>query len=151
MYLRRRIGEVRLQRVRARARASVAFANPLIQLAEPGHLTHPRVPPPRDSWAEWSDKPGGRRRSRRVSVAGEMALRRSGGFSFQVQLGDVSATGCKVELIELVDIRERVIARFPGLEPLGARVAWVDEHSAGIEFERAIYPAVFDLLLSRLP
>jgi len=98
----------------------------------------------------WTEQPDGRRRTPRVAVNGEASLRRRGSFSFQLALGDLSAGGCKVELVESVEIDDRVIARLPGLEAFSARVAWADRYSAGIAFDRAIHPAVFEQLVSRL-
>jgi hypothetical protein len=43
-----------------------------------------------------------------------------------------------------------VIARFAQLEPLSARVCWTRDSQAGLQFARALHPAVFDMLLTRL-
>lgn len=93
---------------------------------------------------------GSRRRSPRVSVADEVGIRRIGSFNFQAKLQDVSSGGCRVELIEAYDVGDRVVARFPQLEPLGARVRWAMGSTAGVEFLTTIHPAVFDSLLLRL-
>jgi hypothetical protein len=93
---------------------------------------------------------GSRRRTRRVTVADEVGVRRIGSFNFQAQLQDVSAGGCRVELIETYDVGDHIVARFPRLEPLGARVRWSMGAIAGIEFLNGMHPAVFDSLLMRL-
>lgn len=93
---------------------------------------------------------GSRRRSRRVAVAGEVGVRRLGSFNFQAKLHDVSSGGCRVELIEAYEAGDRVVARLPKLEPLGARVCWAVGATAGIEFLNGMHPAVFDSLLMRL-
>ena len=98
----------------------------------------------------WADKPTGRRRNQRVRCVAEIGMRRMGSFSFQVVVEDVSAGGCKVELVEFVDVDDHVIARFPGIEPFSAKVSWADARFAGIDFERPLHPAVFEQLLSRL-
>jgi hypothetical protein len=91
-----------------------------------------------------------RRRSDRVFLATEMSVRKLGGFSFQVPVLDVSAQGCRIELVEAVDVNDHVVARFPDLEPLSAKVSWVDGIMAGLHFQKSIHPAVFEQLLSRL-
>ena len=63
---------------------------------------------------------------------------------------NVSAGGCRVELIDTYEIGDHVIARLPQLEPLGARVCWATGATAGIEFLTGFHPAVFDSLLTRL-
>ena len=77
-------------------------------------------------------------------------MRRMGSFSFQVTLEDVSTGGCKVELVEFVEVNDHVIARFPGIEPFSAKVTWANSRFAGIDFDRPLHPAVFEQLLSRL-
>lgn len=77
-------------------------------------------------------------------------MRRLGSFGFDIPVRDLSATGCKVELVESVAARDHVVARLPGLEPLGATVIWSDERCAGLQFNRPIHPAVLDMLLERL-
>ena len=79
-----------------------------------------------------------------------MSLRRLGSFGFEVPMRDVSAAGCRVELVEPVAVNDRVVARLPGLEPFGATVIWSDERSAGLSFNRPLHPAVYELLLGRL-
>lgn len=91
-----------------------------------------------------------RRRFSRVSSAGEVIVRRLGGFNFQVALHDVSAGGCRVEMIEASEAGDSVITRLPQLEPLGSTVCWADGTTTGIKFSNAIHPAVFDLVVSRL-
>jgi hypothetical protein len=93
---------------------------------------------------------GSRRRTRRVTVVDEVGIRRIGSFNFQARLQNVSAGGCRVELIEAYETGDHVVARFPRLEPLGARVCWSTGAIAGIEFLNGMHPAVFDSLLMRL-
>ena len=93
---------------------------------------------------------GSRRRSRRVPVADDVSVRKIGSFNFQARLQDVSTGGCRVELIEPYEVGDRVVTRFPKLEPLGARVCWAMGATAGIEFLNGMHPAVFDSLLIRL-
>ena len=90
-----------------------------------------------------------RRQSYRVPTDSEVAVKRLGGFGFQLQALNVSAGGCRIELIEMVNCGERVIVRLPALEPLGAEVAWVDGANAGLHFQRSLHDAVFDQLIDR--
>jgi hypothetical protein len=43
-------------------------------------------------------------------------------------------------------VGDMVVVRPEGLEGLCGVIRWVKAHSAGIEFERALYPAVVDHL-----
>lgn len=86
----------------------------------------------------------------RIAVASSITLRPIGGFNHQVRIDDVSIAGCRVELVEETVLGERLIARFPQLEPLVGEVRWKAGAMAGLEFSRAVHPAVLDALVSRL-
>ena len=90
------------------------------------------------------------RRSPRIMVTAEVSVRRHGRQNYRVQVFDASAHGCKVEFIERPEVEECVWVRFNGLEPLEARVCWLDQQCAGLQFSRPIHPAVFDLVAERL-
>ena len=117
---------------------------------QPTILTEERAPVFRSSEPAGDGIQGSRRRSRRVAVSNEVGVRRIGSFNFQAQMQDVSAGGCRVELIESYEVGDHVVARLPKLEPLGARVCWSMGTTAGIEFLNGMHPAVFDSLLLRL-
>lgn len=90
------------------------------------------------------------RQGERFTLVADVTMRRQGKHSFGVTIFDASRTGCRVEFVERPDIGERVRITFKGLQPLDGRVCWVDCGCAGVQFERPIHPAVFDLLLARL-
>jgi len=90
------------------------------------------------------------RRSDRVSLTANVTLRRIGKSSFKVAVTDASPEGCKVELVERPSVDEIVLVKFDGLEPLEAEVCWVEGFTAGLNFKRAMHPAVFELLVARL-
>lgn len=77
-------------------------------------------------------------------------LRRRGHHNFSVQVFDLSPEGCKLEFMERPQLDETVWVKFEGLELLEATVCWVDGLAVGVEFKRPIYPAVFDLLVTKL-
>jgi hypothetical protein len=90
------------------------------------------------------------RRSERIALSADVTLRRFGHASFRVTVADASPEGCKVELVERPSDGERVLVKFEGLEPLEAKVCWVEGYTAGVRFVRPVHPAVFDLLVERL-
>jgi hypothetical protein len=91
-----------------------------------------------------------RRRCGRVDVASAITVRPIGGFNHQVRVHDLSTAGCRVELVEEIELGEPVIARFPRLEPLVGAVRWKHGATAGLEFSRKMHPAVLDALVNRL-
>ncbi|MEO8456085.1 MAG: PilZ domain-containing protein [Sphingomicrobium sp.] len=86
----------------------------------------------------------------RAETTAEVTMRRLGHANFKVRVFDLSAKGCKVELIERPNEREHVLVKFEALEVLEAEVCWIAGKTAGLRFERPIHPAVFDLLVERL-
>lgn len=90
------------------------------------------------------------RRSQRFAVSAEVKLRRPGHGNFRARVFDLSCHGCRLEFIERPRLDDRAWIKFEGLEALEASVCWVDGFIAGVEFERPIHQAVFDLLIKRL-
>ena len=90
------------------------------------------------------------RQSERVSIDGQVTLRRLGRRNYQARIFDLSPDGCKAEMVERPGVGEHMLVRFGGLEALQAEVCWVEGPCAGLRFEKAFHPAVFDMLLERL-
>ena len=90
------------------------------------------------------------RRSDRVAVNAEVALRRSSQLNYRVHAYDVSPHGCRLEFVERPELDERVWVKFEGLSAIEGLVCWIDGFLVGIEFVQPIYPAVFDALVPRL-
>jgi len=125
MRLKTRLARERLTRLRQRAHsATLRPATGRIELAGRSPVREWYLPAGASGACgtsaashTWTDKPCGRRLTERVELCSHISVRRTGGFPFDVRLGNVSAGGCKVELVEGTEVAERVIARFPGLEP----------------------------------
>jgi hypothetical protein len=90
------------------------------------------------------------RRNERTALSADVSLRRLGQNNYSVRVNDLSADGCKVELVERPRIGEHMLIKFNGLEVLDGEVCWVDGYVAGLRFEKVIHPAVFDLLVQRI-
>ena len=90
------------------------------------------------------------RKSTRVALDAEVLMRRLVRARYRVRVFDVSAEGCKLELVERARIGERLFIKFEGLEVLEAEVCWVENSCAGLRFQNEIHPAVFDLMLQRM-
>ena len=90
------------------------------------------------------------RQHERASLEAKILVRRTGRKNYFVQTTDVSPAGCRVEFVDRPSVGERHWIKFDGLDALEGEVRWVEGFSAGLEFIRPIYPAVFELLLARL-
>lgn len=90
------------------------------------------------------------RKSARVGLGAEVILRRTGNSSYRVRIFDVSLHGCKAEFVERPKLDEIVWVKFEGLQSLEAMVCWTRGFEVGLEFERPIHPAVFEMLVARL-
>ena len=85
-----------------------------------------------------------------IQVASAITVRPIGGFNHQVRIDELSIAGCRVELVEEVELGEPLITRFPELEPLVGAVRWKHGAEAGLEFSRRMHPAVLEALVARL-
>lgn len=90
------------------------------------------------------------RQHRRIALTADVSLRSTGRPSYNVRANDVSPSGCKVEFVERPEVGDRLWVKFNGLDALEAEVRWVVGYNGGVRFTRAIYPAVFELMLARL-
>ena len=90
------------------------------------------------------------RRSDRIEVNAEVALRRSGQLNYRVRVYDASPQGCKLEFVERPDLEERVWVKFDRLEAIEGLVCWTEGFQAGIQYDKPMHPAVFEMLLPRL-
>ena len=77
-------------------------------------------------------------------------MRRSGQNNYRAKVFDVSQHGCKVEFVERPALGEVVWVKFEGLESLEAHVCWLVGFTMGLEFQRPVHSAVFDVLIERL-
>ena len=139
----------RLQRMLERAQSGLS--HPLIELP----ARNPAIDRCQSAGASalcgtWADKPRGRRRNQRVAAGSEISLRRLGSFPFQVVLGDVSVSGCKIEMVEFVEVDDPVVARVPGQGPGCARLSRGATPRARRDIDPPIQPPLFEALLPRL-
>lgn len=95
-------------------------------------------------------KPADPRRSARVPIDAQVTIRRHGHNAYNARVFNLSECGCKVEIVDRPEFGDDVLLRLPGLEPIRAIVLWVKGSAAGLEFERPIHPAVFDVLAQKL-
>ena len=90
------------------------------------------------------------RRSSRVSLSAEVRLRRLQDVPYSVQLRDLSLHGCSIELVNRVQVGERLWIRLPSIESIECVVRWEKEFTAGVDFVAPLRPAVFAMLRQRL-
>jgi len=64
------------------------------------------------------------------------------------EISDISTQGCCIKTDTLLfRVGSHVLIRPDNLEALGGTVRWISSHSAGIEFDRAIYGPILDHLV----
>lgn len=149
MYLDMEMSNHRLERVLRRAQDNVAEG--LARTAEKAVAKLSGTVPARAGEVQSVlPREGERRRSGRFATGGQIHARRIPGTTFEVALDNVSAGGCRIEMMEQCEVGEDVITRFPELEAIGARVRWSLGRTSGLQFSRPIHPAVFGSLLERL-
>lgn len=92
------------------------------------------------------------RKQERASVEGICRYRFGGGIAVPVRISDLTEGGCRISSIpRALDVGDRISISIDSLAPLFATVKWVDRgREAGLKFENALYPSVFDWLLSSM-
>ena len=90
------------------------------------------------------------RRAERVPIEADVDFRRIGEHRWRVNVHDISPQGCRVELPVRVTTDDTIWVTFPGLEAIQGKVCWTEEWVAGIEFDRPLHPAVFELVEQRM-
>ena len=90
------------------------------------------------------------RQSPRIVTEAEVIMRRAGLPNFRVQIDNISIEGCRITYVDRPNLDERVWVKLDGLAALEGYVLWVKDGFAGIRFDQAIHPAVFEDLIQRL-
>ena len=90
------------------------------------------------------------RRAERVPLHADIDFRRSGDHRYRVLLLDFSTLGCRIEAPVKVSLDDLLWISLPGLDSIQGYVCWVDGWVAGIEFERPLYPSVFEAVRDRM-
>jgi hypothetical protein len=96
---------------------------------------------------ERPSKPHWPRKAERHKAAINVLVRRLGRTSQQIDATNVSRLGCCLQFVDAPREGDRLWVQLPCLEPIQTTVRWVENYKAGVSFEKAIHPAVFDLLL----
>ena len=90
------------------------------------------------------------RKSERVSLELDAALRQRGGSGVSVHILDLSVDGFRASTHLDLPPGSDVWLRLPGLEPYQAKVAWSKGQYIGCAFERPLHPAVLDMVVGRV-
>jgi len=90
------------------------------------------------------------RKSQRVAIDMDAALRQRGGSGVSVHILDLSTDGFRASTHLDLPPGTDVWLRLPGLEPYQAKVAWSKGEYIGCAFERPLHPAVLDMLVRRI-
>ena len=91
-----------------------------------------------------------RRRWPRLALQSDIEFRRRREAHYTIAMQDLTPHGCRIAPPERVDAGELVWVQLPSLESLSSRVKWTSAWQSGVEFDRPMHPAVFDLMAARL-
>ncbi len=87
------------------------------------------------------------RRIKRVPVGGTVRVKRPGRTRYELDILDLSTAGCKVEFADRPAVGEFVVVKLEGMEPLEAKVCWINGRYMGLRFSKTLHPAVLGLHL----
>jgi hypothetical protein len=86
----------------------------------------------------------------RRALATEVTLRRTGRPSYRVRVLDISTSGCRLDVVDRLDVDEHVWVKFDGLEAFEATVCWFAGFKVGLRYANPIHSAVFDQMMKWL-
>lgn len=90
---------------------------------------------------------GEQRRAERLQLVLPARCRSRSGFLDRVVMTDLSILGCRIQSFALtMHAGDLVCLRPDGIEGLCGVIRWVEDHAAGIEFERPLYGPVVEHL-----
>lgn len=91
-----------------------------------------------------------RRRWARVPLEASVEFRRPRESHYAVTMHDLTPHGCRLACPERLDKGELVWVQLPSLESLPAWVRWTQKAQSGVEFDRPMHRAVFEMMATRL-
>lgn len=89
------------------------------------------------------------RKSERVPLEIGAGLRQRGASGVSIQIMDLSVDGFRAATHLELEKGTDVWLRLPGLEPCHAKVMWARGHLIGCAFERALHPAVLQMIVGK--
>lgn len=91
-----------------------------------------------------------KRRCSRASIAANVGFRRPRETHYSITMHDLTPQGCRVACPERLDKGDLVWVQLPSLESLPAWVRWTQKAQSGVEFDRPMHRAVFEMMAERL-
>lgn len=82
------------------------------------------------------------RRAERFTTDIAAGVRERGRSRIDIEVVDLSTHGCRIEYKGMLVVGAQAWLTLPGLEGWSARVAWMKEREAGLDFLRPLHPAV---------
>ncbi len=91
-----------------------------------------------------------RRRCERVTLEASVDFRRPRESHYAVTMHDLTPHGGRLACPERLDKGELVWVQLPSRESLPAWVRWTQKAQSGVEFDRPMHRAVFEMMAGRL-
>lgn len=91
-----------------------------------------------------------KRRCSRASIEANVGFRRPREMHYSITMHDLTPQGCRVACPERLDKGDLVWVQLPSLESLPAWVRWTQKAQSGVEFDRPMHRAVFEMMAERL-
>ncbi len=91
-----------------------------------------------------------RRRWPRLPLEADVEFRRKRETHYTIPIHDLTPFGCCIASPESLAAGEMVWVQMPSLQSLSGEVKWTRSWISGVEFERPMHPAVFDMMAHRL-
>ena len=91
-----------------------------------------------------------RRRWPRLALEADVEFRRRRESHYAIKMRDLCPDGCRIVSPERLLRGEQVWVQLPSLESQAGRVKWSGAWQTGVEFDRPMHAAVYELMARRL-
>jgi hypothetical protein len=91
-----------------------------------------------------------RRQWPRLPLEADVEFRRKRETRYRIPMYDLTPQGCRIASPERLLSGEMIWVQLPSLESLSCSVKWTAQWQSGVEFDRPMHPAVFDMMSRRL-
>ncbi|WP_074204507.1 PilZ domain-containing protein [Parasphingorhabdus marina] len=96
-------------------------------------------------------KRGDDRVSTRTGVEIEAEVREPGLGRVQAMIMDLSLTGFRMRCMTRLTGEKNIFMTLPSFNAIESKICWIEGDFYGCEFTKALYPAVFDHIVTKYP
>jgi hypothetical protein len=76
------------------------------------------------------------------------SIRSGGGDMIEVEMSDISESGCQIRKTSLLEEGTELLLTIPSFTSFAAVIVWAEEMSMGVRFDKRLHPMILERVLS---